>query len=97
MPAIQIALMYFLPETPSWLIKHNQVDIATENVIWLFGNDHNLLTLAMLTNNEADDNSNSKLVLFTEAKYRTPFLLCIVAMFYQQFSGINAIVSFQLV
>ena len=85
--------MYFLPETPSWLIKHDQVDTATENVIWLFGNDHNLLTLALLTNNEEDDRSNSKLVLFTEARFRTPFLLCIVAMFYQQAVGINAIVS----
>lgn len=93
MPTIQIAFLYYLPETPSWLIKHDQVDIATENVIWLFGNDHNLLTLALLTNNEANDSSNSKLVLFKEAKYRTPFLLCIVAMAYQQFVGINAIVS----
>lgn len=92
MPAIQIALMYFLPETPAWLIRHDQVDVGTETVIWLFGDDHNLITLALLTN-EAADSSNSKLVLFTEAKYRTPFLLCIVSMFYQQFSGINAIVS----
>lgn len=92
-PTIQIVLMYFLPETPAWLIRHNQVDMATENVIWLFGDDHNLITLALLTNNEAEDGSNSKLALFTEAKYRTPFLLCIVSMFYQQFSGINAIVS----
>lgn len=85
--------MYFLPETPSWCINNDQIDVATENVIWLFGNDHNLLTLALLTNPEEENSSNEKFKLFTEAKYRTPFFLCAIVMFYQQFSGSTAIVS----
>ena len=84
--------MFYLPETPSWSIKNDQIDVATETVIWLFGTDHNLLSLALLQSDE--DNSDDKFKLFTDRLYRRPFLLCIVVMFYQQFSGINAIIFY---
>lgn len=62
-------------------------------MIFLYGTDHNLLTLALVTDDQ-ENGSNEKSKLFTEARYRTPFILCLMLMFYQQFSGINAIIFY---
>ena len=49
------------------------------------------ITLKNILLNLVDKNDLS---LFTEKRYRTPFLLCLVLMFIQQFSGCNFIAAY---
>lgn len=96
-PFVQLFILCFMPETPTWLIKTNKYQQATEAVFFLYGTDHNLLALSLTRDNlEQDQNSTSNIVVeaFTKSKYRYPIFICLTIMFFQQFSGINAIMFY---
>lgn len=96
-PLLQLIILGFMPETPTWLIKMNNYDEATKAVFYLYGNDHNLLTLSLTQDNMQQDTgpgSNILIDAFTKSKYRYPIFICLVIMFFQQFSGINAIMFY---
>ena len=95
-PLVQLLILCFMPETPTWLIKTNQIQQATEAVFFLYGNDHNLLALSLTRDNMDADGPRSNVIIdaFTKTKYRYPIIICLAVMFFQQFSGINAIMFY---
>ncbi|XP_047145277.1 solute carrier family 2, facilitated glucose transporter member 8 [Hydra vulgaris] len=92
--AVMVILMIFMPETPRWLITHNQRQKALQNLIWLRGSLYDVEKECneMETNLGKQENSSLK-----DIRRMGLFRLLLVGgflMFFQQFCGINAVLFF---
>ena len=95
-PAIlTILVMLSMPESPLYLVRKNCEDDALKSLIWLRGSNADVnseledLKKSYTKQRESPTFSYSK--LFTEDIYFKPFIVVLVLMFNQQFSGINAV------
>jgi facilitated trehalose transporter len=95
-PAIlTILVMFFMPETPYYLVSKNRENDAFRSLIWLRGSTADVnselesLKKSYKEQKECPEFSYSK--LFTERVYLKPFIVVLALMFTQQFSGVNAV------
>ena len=95
-PAIlTILVMLSMPESPFYLVRKNCEDDALKSLIWLRGSNADVnseledLKKSYKKQRESPTFSYGK--LFTEGIYFKPFIVVLVLMFNQQFSGINAV------
>lgn len=89
-PVIFLVLMCFMPESPQWLIKRGKFSDATDAMLFLYGNDQ---ALADPTAQSHEENRfhYSEII---QSHILKPFILSLVLMFFQQFSGINAVMFY---
>lgn len=91
------ALMLVMPETPQWLLSKNRNEEAESSLKRLrtsaINTELNLLTQA--SNNAQQAGSQYSLALLTSREFCKPFILALGLMFFQQFSGINAVLFYQ--
>ena len=97
-PAIlTILVMFFMPESPFYLIRKNQEEEALKSLIWLRGGTADVkseledLKKSCEKIRKSPDFSYTR--LFTESVYLKPFIIVLALMFTQQFSGITAVFS----
>lgn len=87
-------LMFFMPETPSWLISHNKRSEAEQSLKSLRGEgsdtDQELSQLHEISK-AAEQGQSFSMKLYAQKFHLTPMLLGLGLMFFQQFSGINAV------
>ena len=93
-PAIcSILVMYFMPESPFYLVSKNRESEAFESLVWLRGNTNEITSeMDNLKKSIGELNTNSNFSykkLLTEKVYFKPFIIAIALMFAQQFSGIG--------
>lgn len=91
---IYLVLIYFIPESPRWLITKKN-DVAKALSILKLINPYNAeeeLAAIQNANKNAETNRSSD-SLFSK-KYRLPVTLAILFAFFNQVSGINAIIYF---
>jgi len=83
-------LLFFTPETPRWLIlRGRNVPEARKIIAYTTSNiDQEVKEILESTTNEADTEK-----LFTK-KYRWPLLLAFLFAFFNQLSGINAVIYY---
>ncbi|MBG6233482.1 sugar porter (SP) family MFS transporter [Pedobacter sp. CAN_A7] len=90
-----LVLIYFIPESPRWLIlKKGAYDRALE--ILRIINPLNCEEELVAIKNSAEDHQQSKKnkdSLFSK-KYKTPVMLAVLFAFFNQVSGINAIIYY---
>ena len=89
-----ILAMFFMPESPLYLVSKSKENEALKALVWLRGTTNVHLELEDLkkSSREQAENANfSYTKLFTEAVYFKPFIIVIALMFTQQFSGVNAV------
>lgn len=89
-PAAMCLAMWWVPESPGWLVLRGKDREAAEALRWLRGDTADLhLELAVLQAHVLTRTvpSNPKLLLET---LRTPALIACGLMFFQRFSGVNA-------
>ena len=97
-PTLLMAIfMFFMPETPSWLVSKNKNTEAEKSLQVLRGpdsdNEHELTLLTeQAKTSQQGESFNLKLYLTREHGY--PLLLALGLMFFQQFSGINAVMFY---
>ncbi|KAF8777797.1 Facilitated trehalose transporter Tret1 like protein [Argiope bruennichi] len=89
--------MYFIPESPPWLIANEKYSEAVESFRTLKGNDVDILQESSEANEQHFIEQPQNTVSFREFKkpelYK-PIVLSIGLVFFQQFSGINALMAY---
>ena len=97
-PLCTIFVMFFMPESPFYLVSKNKEIAALESLIWLRGNTNDVnFELEQLKKSlqEQQENTNfSRKKLFTQGVYFKPFIIALTLMFAQQFSGIAVITQY---
>ena len=92
-PIFTILVMSFMPESPFYLVSKNRETDALESLVWLRGNTNEIYSeldqLKKSTQEQQDSPDFSYIKLFTEALYFKPFIIALMLMFSQQFSGIS--------
>ena len=89
--------MFFMPDTPYYLITKNKEAEAMKALQWLRGienvNDE-LADLKRAYNEQKLIGNVTYLDLLTNKVYLRPFLIMMGLMFIQQFAGINAVMFY---
>ncbi|XP_031626373.1 facilitated trehalose transporter Tret1 isoform X3 [Contarinia nasturtii] len=96
-PILNLIGLFFLPESPIWLLKKHEETKAATAIKWFWGRHCNANTAIQAIKNEleaAGSGSGSIRDLFAVRANRRGFLICVSLMFFQQFSGINAVIFF---
>jgi sugar porter (SP) family MFS transporter len=91
---IFLILIYFIPESPRWLILKRGDDKTALEILRVI-NPLNCKEELLAIKNSAviSDSSKTKDVLFSK-KYKTPIILAMLFAFFNQVSGINAIIYY---
>ncbi|XP_046650497.1 facilitated trehalose transporter Tret1-like isoform X1 [Daphnia pulicaria] len=91
-PLVLFALLYFVPESPYFLVKNNKIDKAAKSLQWLRGNLFNVeAELAQIKSRVIEDKTQQlNLRDFLRPWAYKPILIGIAVMVFQQFSGLNA-------
>jgi sugar porter (SP) family MFS transporter len=91
--ALFLVLIYFIPESPRWLIlKKNETARALE-ILRVINPLNCEDELASIKNSSLVDATESKANLFS-GQYKTPVILAVLFAFFNQVSGINAIIYY---
>ncbi|KAJ6640243.1 Facilitated trehalose transporter Tret1 [Pseudolycoriella hygida] len=95
-PILFIIGMFFVPESPSWLVKRDRQNDATLALKWFWGKycDANVAIQEIQNDLESSGGSGTLMDLFTNPTNRKGFTISVMLMFFQQFSGINAVIFF---
>lgn len=82
-----------MPESPVWLMKQRDQNAAATAIKWFWGRHCNANAAIQNIQNELDSAGSSGTVrdLFVVPANRKGFFICVMLMFFQQFSGINAV------
>ena len=86
--------MFFMPESPYYLVAKGKDAQALKSLQWLRGPENAKDMLEEVKREFSQQKligSVSYLNLLTDAVYLRPFLIVMALMFFQQFSGINAV------
>jgi SP family arabinose:H+ symporter-like MFS transporter len=90
--ALFLALLFGIPRSPRWLVKKQRLDEARE-VLRLTGEENYEDDLREIVTSIDAEHGHADEPLFT-AKYRLPIFLAITVGFFNQLSGINAILYY---
>ena len=97
-PIFTILIMSFMPESPLYLVSKNRETDALESLVWLRGNtndvDSELEKLKKSSREQQQSPDFSYVKLLTEGVYFKPFIISLMLMFSQQFSGIAVITQY---
>lgn len=96
-PVPFLICMFFIPETPRWYISKNNGKEAKKSLQWLRGQDSDISNeLREIENvhNEAEKNPSSSFGELFNKNNTKPLLISLGLMFFQQMSGINAVVFY---
>lgn len=99
MPAVTIIALYFVPESPYWLLTKNRVNEARKSLAWLRGwvephivnNEFDEMHQALVNDNyqskESMSSLNERFSRYTKRPFLVPFALVISTLFVGCFSG----------
>ncbi|KAH8325133.1 hypothetical protein KR074_002730, partial [Drosophila pseudoananassae] len=98
LPVPYLILMSFMPESPRWYVGEGHEEKARQSLTWLRGKDADVeseLRILMLTQAEADNLANQHTLLeLMKPRNLKPLSISLGLMFFQQFSGINAVIFY---
>ena len=92
-------MMLFVPDTPYFLISKGKEGAAKKALAWFRGNDNVEIELDDIKRAFEEEKNMGSVTFkhfFANRIYLEPLILMAILMFFQQFSGINA-VNFNLV
>lgn len=97
-PVLMSAAMFFMPESPYFLITRSKNSEAEKSLKWLRGSQYDITKEIGELQTTFEDQSKTGSVsikqLFTESVYLKPFAMACALMLFQQFSGINAVMFY---
>ncbi|XP_022183985.1 facilitated trehalose transporter Tret1 isoform X2 [Nilaparvata lugens] len=97
-PVPFLLCMFLIPETPRWFVEKGKQQRARKALQWLRGNNTDVsyeFSEIEKSNKDAEkcENESAFKELFS-AKYSRPLIISIGLMFFQQLSGINAVIFY---
>ncbi|XP_026682851.1 facilitated trehalose transporter Tret1-like [Diaphorina citri] len=101
-PVPFLICMFLIPETPRWYIGRNKQKQARKALQWLRGKDADIsrefAEIEKMNNegNAAEDENSTGCSEVFKAMYMRPLLISIGLMFFQQMSGINAVIFYPI-
>ncbi|XP_011309196.1 facilitated trehalose transporter Tret1 isoform X1 [Fopius arisanus] len=97
LPVPFLLLMFLIPETPRWYISKGRMKRARKSLEWLRGKTGDVteeLSGIEKTHVESERNAGSQLNALLQPKNIKPLAISLGLMYFQQFSGINAIIFY---
>ncbi|KAM3959838.1 facilitated trehalose transporter Tret1 [Aphomia sociella] len=97
LPPLLVIVFWWMPETPQYLLAKNRRRDAEKALRWLRGPDADLSGELEDMQKEVDDASRQRagiLSIFSHRTSRMAFICSLGLMFFQQFSGINAVIFY---
>lgn len=97
LPVPFMVLMMMIPETPRWLVSRNRPQEARAALRWLRGNNAVDAELNDIVKSYSDAEQNATGSVFRELfkrEHSKAILICLGLMFFQQLSGINAVIFY---
>lgn len=98
LPVPFLILMFLIPETPRWYVSRNREERARKALVWLRGKEADVEPeLKGLMRSQADSDRQATKNQFMELLKRNnlkPLSISLGLMFFQQFSGINAVIFY---
>ena len=92
-PLLAFFLLFLVPESPTHLIRKNNVEKAEKNCIKLYGPKYDVKTHVFEL--KFEDKSEAKLFeIFNRPEVRKPFLIVVGLGIVQQFSGMTILRSY---
>lgn len=96
-PVIFGIAFFFVVETPQYLLKKDKLKDAEKNLRWLRGSDYDVSSELEVMQKEVENalqNKASLTDLVTNKANRKALICSLGLMFFQQFSGINAVIFY---
>lgn len=95
-PALLIVAMFIVPESPTYLVKTGRRSDAAVALKWFWGPNCNTQNAVESIQSDLDAVKGEAKVsdLFTKAVNRNALFIALLLMFFQQFSGINAVIFY---
>lgn len=92
---VMAVMMFFMPETPQWLLSKSRVQEAEESlkILRTDSTTEEFTALTSIADQPGQRSSAWQLILTRE--FLKPLALALGLMFFQQFSGINAVLFYQ--
>ncbi|CAG9118631.1 unnamed protein product [Plutella xylostella] len=97
LPPLLVAVFWWMPETPAYLLGRHRRRDAEKALRWLRGPDADLTVELEAMQKEVDDAARQKAGMLTMVTNRAPLMALICSlglMLFQQFSGINAVIFY---
>ncbi|KAL9913286.1 facilitated trehalose transporter Tret1 isoform X1 [Glossina fuscipes] len=98
LPVPFLILMFLIPETPRWYVSRKMEDNARKALVWLRGKQADVdPELKGLVRSQVDDDRQATTNQISELFKRNnlkPLSISLGLMFFQQFSGINAVIFY---
>uniref|UniRef100_A0A6G1SA25 Facilitated trehalose transporter Tret1 n=1 Tax=Aceria tosichella TaxID=561515 RepID=A0A6G1SA25_9ACAR len=94
---VTMLIMFFMPETPQWLLSKGRTEEAEASLIKLRTTPvtQELSVMAQAATNAQQGASQYSFETIKSREFYKPFILALGLMFFQQFSGINAVLFYQ--
>ena len=90
--------MFFMPESPYFLLSKGKEEQAINALQWLRGNNYDvqdeLQQMKTILKEQEDIGTITPREFFTKSYYVKPFTIMLALMFLQQYSGINAVMFY---
>ena len=90
--------MFFMPESPYYLVSRGLDGQAEKSLRWLRGNNYDVGRELQATKESYKEESSVGAItvsdLFNKPVYYRPFMVAMFLMFMQQFSGINVVIFY---
>ncbi|GAB6032080.1 Facilitated trehalose transporter Tret1 [Chamberlinius hualienensis] len=85
-----ILLVYFLPETPAWLLAHGHKERAKKILSWIYKEEQQSIIWCEMEANEISNTvTRTPWIDFFKTPLRSKLLKCLTLFFLQEFSGSN--------
>ncbi|XP_022228539.2 facilitated trehalose transporter Tret1 isoform X2 [Drosophila obscura] len=98
LPVPFLVLMFLIPETPRWFVSRGREERARKALIWLRGKEADVEPeLKGLMRSQADSDrqgSQNKMLELLKRNNLKPLSISLGLMFFQQLSGINAVIFY---
>lgn len=95
LPLPFLAFMWFVPETPRWYISKGRYKEARESLQWLRGGKTNVSDEFLeIESNYKNQSVGGGVRELMKMAYLRPLLISLGLMFFQQLSGINAVIFY---
>ncbi|KAK3740542.1 hypothetical protein QZH41_020676 [Actinostola sp. cb2023] len=91
-PALLVLFMFFIPETPVWLLAHNKRHDAVKALEWFKGPTIDTENECYAIESAMDDNQHITCSEFCKPAILKPLFISLMVMFFQQFCGVNAVI-----